>query len=77
MSTKAPTISMCNCESSLLDSYGYDAESKTLAVKFKNGGKTYHYPDVPADVFDNLSKAESSGQFFLGKIKPHYTGKVI
>lgn len=47
---------------------GYDPHSKTLAIQFKGGGKTYHYSDVPHDVFAQLGKAESVGKFVVGQI---------
>lgn len=56
------------CESSQFSQYGYDAETKTLAIQF-HGGAIYHYDDVPQEVFDGLCGAESKGSFFIHNIK--------
>ena len=64
----APVISMTACKSSNISHYGYDATSKTLAVQFKGGGKTYHYADVPGDLFIQMGKAESVGKFIVGQV---------
>lgn len=39
---------------------GYDAETKTMAVRFR-GGKVYHYKGVPEEVFDDVSNSWSVG----------------
>lgn len=46
--------------SSNVQSYGYDAESQTLEVKFKNGAN-YRYPRVSQAEFDALKQAPSVG----------------
>jgi hypothetical protein len=69
--TKRPSIPMCNCESSQVKGYGYDADSKTLAVEFKSGG-VYHYHDVPAETYGAMTKAESVGRFIGASIKGAY-----
>jgi hypothetical protein len=58
-------------ESSNLDRVGYDTDTKTLRVLFKNG-RTYDYTGVPAVMFGQLLAAESVGKFLNGSIKPHY-----
>lgn len=42
--------------------------SKTLAVQFKGGGKTYFYEGVPESLFGNMAKAESVGKFITGQV---------
>lgn len=65
----APIIHMNSvAKSSNIAATGYDSTSKTLAIQFKGGGKTYHYADVPAATFDALGKAESVGKFVVGQI---------
>ncbi len=64
----APVISMTACKSSNISHHGYDAESKTLAVQFKGGGKTYHYAGVPGDLFTQMGKAESVGKFIVEQV---------
>lgn len=65
----APAFNMYPvAKSSNILATGYDAASKTLAIQFKGGGKTYHYADVPAATFDALEKAESVGKFVVSQI---------
>lgn len=65
---KPPCISMSECSSSQVKGYGYDPETKTLAVEFKSGG-LYHYHDVPAETFGAMREAESVGKFIGASIK--------
>ena len=58
-----PTIAMHECKSTCITHHGYDAGSKTLALKF-NGGRTYHYADVPAEAYEALKGAKSIGKHF-------------
>jgi len=53
--------------SSNVSSYGYDATSNTLEVKFRSGG-VYRYPRVTQAEYDALTKADSVG----GHISAHY-----
>jgi hypothetical protein len=66
-------ITLKPVKSSNVESVGYDAATKQLAVKFKSGGKTYVYDDVPPEVHHDLNKAESVGKFIganvVGKFK--------
>ncbi|MCQ9378838.1 KTSC domain-containing protein [Methyloversatilis sp. XJ19-49] len=70
------TIEMIPCDSSQIEAFGYDAESQILAIRFPGRGATpgsvYHYADVPANVFEAMSGAESKGKFFGGQIRGHY-----
>ncbi len=66
----ANTIPMTPCESSQIQSYGYDAASKTLAVRFQRGQKVYHYPNVEPDLAAQFIGAESKGKAFGQFIKP-------
>lgn len=70
MDKKKPDIPLTACKSSAVTGYGYDAASKTLAVQFK-GGKTYHYPDVPASVHAGFAEAKSIGKY----VGTHVAGK--
>lgn len=54
-------------QSSKVYGYGYEPDTKTLAVRFKGfDGKprdnTYHYPDVTPEMFAALDSAESKGK---------------
>ena len=58
-------------KSSQVHSFGYDAATKTLAVKFDKGG-TYHYHGVSPEKFADMQKAESAGKYLGAHIKPHH-----
>lgn len=72
-SKPAPIIAMAPVKSSNIAATGYDAASKTLAVQFRAGAKTYHYAGVPEAIFTDMGKAESVGKYIgaqvLGKFK--------
>lgn len=57
-------MNMKEVKSSMLHSAGYDEGSKTVHVKYKADGPTYHYHDVPQDEYDKLMAAESIGSHF-------------
>jgi KTSC domain len=70
METENMNIEMKPVESSQISAIGYDATTKTLAIKFKGGGSTYHYDNVPANLYEDMQKAKSVGSFFYKEIKP-------
>ncbi len=57
--------------SQLLKAIGYDANSKTLEVQFRNGG-IFQYFAVPVTVYDRLIHADSKGRFFSTQVRPHF-----
>ena len=57
--------------SSNVESIGYDADSSTLQVEFKNGS-TYQYFDVPENIFIGLRDADSVGGYLAARIKGTY-----
>ena len=59
---------MTPLNSSNLAAYDYDPDSRMLTIRFVSG-RTYAYRDVPADIADGLSTANSPGQFFNSNIK--------
>lgn len=72
--TKAAlAIALTPVDSHLLQAYGYDADSQTLAVQFPNRGDKpgdiYHYFDFPAEAWADFRAAESKGKFFGAHIK--------
>lgn len=69
-------MKMTPCKSSQVAEYGYDPDTKTLAVRYKSGG-LYHYSDVTPEVHDELCKAESVGKFLGASIKGKFTYKLI
>ena len=60
-------------ESSNLESLGYDAETSTLRIEFKNGG-IYEYEGVPQELFDFFISSESVGKFFFSDIRSQFDG---
>lgn len=53
--------------SSNLNSAGYDKESKTLEITFKNG-KTYSYSGITKSMYEGIFKANSPGRFVRSNI---------
>jgi hypothetical protein len=62
---------MIHVDSSNIEAVGYDVDSSTLQVEFKNGG-TYQYFDVPERVFEELRDASSVGAYLAANIKGVY-----
>ena len=71
--TVRPTIALDSVTSSQLHSYGYDAATQTLAIRFKNFngnvGSTYHYANFTPTDWDAFKAAESKGSHFGKFIK--------
>lgn len=70
-------IPLQDVESSQIESIGHDAETNTLAIRFKpyrsspdKPGALYHYANVDADTFAAFRDAESLGRHFGQHIKP-------
>ena len=57
--------------SSNVEALGYDADSQTLEVEFKNG-TVYQYFDVPERVFEELRDAGSVGAYLAAQVKGAY-----
>lgn len=57
--------------SSNLASVGYNPDSETLEVEFKNGN-IYEYYNVPQFMHERLMQAGSVGTFFNSEIKNSY-----
>lgn len=72
-----PVIEMLPCDSSQIHAYGYNADTKTLALQFKRkdgdgnrvGGSIYHYDDVSPELYAEFCAAESKGSFFGKRVK--------
>lgn len=54
--------------SSNIAAIAYDANTQVLGIRFTNG-RTYTYPDVPADVATQFRDSESKGKFFFANIR--------
>ena len=57
--------------SSNLVSVGYDPNSKTLEIEFKQG-RVYQYFGVPAYIFRSLMQAPSKGEYFNAHLRDRY-----
>lgn len=64
-------MEMTNVDSSNVAAVGFDEDSQTLQVEFKNGA-TYQYFDVPEIIFEGLRDAGSPGQFLNQQVKGTY-----
>lgn len=62
--------------SSVCQSVGYDADSASLIVTWKNGRKSA-YAGVSEDVAVSLSRAGSVGRMLNDEIKPFYEHRYI
>lgn len=58
-------------ESSAVAALGYDAASRTLFVRFREGG-LYAYLDVPREVARAFEAAPSKGGFFRDEVDPGF-----
>lgn len=58
-----------SADSSLIAEHGYDLESKTLAIRFRNNGKLFHFADVPQEAADAFTGAPSLGKHFHAAIR--------
>ena len=63
-------------ESRAIRSVDYDAESRTLFVRFIDGD-LYAYFDVPPKVYDDFRTARSKGGFFARRVRDRYRYKKI
>ena len=57
--------------SSNLRSIGYDSESQTLEIEFKDGG-IYQYFNVPESTYNALMSASSPGSFFHHNLRGRF-----
>lgn len=62
--------------SSNIKSIGYESNSKTLEIEFKDGG-IYQYFNVASDIYKKLISVISIGSFFHKYIKDNYRWKKI
>lgn len=63
-------------QSTHLHSAIYDSQAKRLTVKFASGRTYTSSPRIPIlnEVWENLRKSGSPGQYFDQVIKPHWKG---
>lgn len=67
------TVPLNPVKSSNIAATGYDPETKTLAVQFRSGkGATYHYADVPEQVYKEMCDAQSVGSYLNKNVVGKY-----
>jgi len=76
MEHTTPAIDMQEVDSSQIHSIGHDAETGTLAIRFRDRRTSlptslYHYSNFPVAEFDAFRDAESKGSHFGKHIKPY------
>ncbi|MGB3447144.1 MAG: KTSC domain-containing protein [Xanthobacteraceae bacterium] len=57
--------------STAIHDFSYEAASHRLTITFVSG-RRYVYDDVPSDVFDAFTRADSRGGFFNRDIRDRY-----
>ena len=63
------TIPLTPCESSLFASTGYDAATKTLALRFKTGTKVALHTGIEPEFAAEFEASPSKGKFWNRRIK--------
>ena len=69
-------MDMIPVDSSNILEIGYDPDSATLIIAFKDGSE-YEYYDVPQHEFDNFLHAESKGKYGHQNIYKKYSQQKI
>lgn len=64
-------MNMDNVDSSNIAAIGYDEDSQTLQVEFKNG-TLYQYFDVPEMIYEGMAQSPSVGQYLNQQVKGIY-----
>jgi KTSC domain len=62
--------------SSAISHVGYDPETREMRVRF-HGGRTYSYPNVPAETHAGFIAADSVGKHFSANIRKVHAGTII
>jgi hypothetical protein len=58
--------------SSIIDSFGYDPNTRVLEIELTENKEVRRYLDVPAEVWKEFYAASSRGKYFLKNIKSKY-----
>jgi hypothetical protein len=59
-------------DSSNVSAFKYDASSRVFSIRF-HSGRVYQFKDVPDNVVEEFSTADSKGKFFNANIKHNYS----
>lgn len=63
------TVDMIPVQSSNLSHVGYDADTQTLHVQFKNGGRRGTHANVPPELHQAMMSSDSLGGFYARHIR--------
>ena len=69
-------IDKIKADSSNLDVFWYNKDTKVLTIEFKNG-TAYEYSNVSPKVFEGLKTAESQGRYFHKNIRGVFLHKKL
>ena len=64
-------------ESAALESIGYDAETNTLELEFKEHSGVWQYFNIKPSFYKKFRNSESLGNFFVTRIKGKYAEKKV
>jgi len=70
-------INMTKTNSSLIKSIDYNALTEKLSVSMRNNNNTYTYTGVPQKLANELTSAQSKGQFFNRNIRGRFPSTKI
>lgn len=59
-----------------LDSFGYTEPTRSLEVRFKEGGR-YRYYGVPPTVYKMITNASSASEAFHRLVKDRYASELV
>ena len=65
-------MNMIAAQSTSIAFIGYEAETLTLRIVFREGG-AYDYHGVPEMVFQQLLNAQSKGKYYIRRIKGRFS----
>jgi hypothetical protein len=64
-------------QSSALESIGYDAQTNTLELEFKEHSGVWQYFNFKPSAYKRFRSSESLGNFFVTRIKGKYPEKKV
>lgn len=64
-------MEMIPVRSTAISAVGYDAASRRMSIRFRNGG-TYTFCNVPENIFNGLLDARSIGRYYDDNIRDRY-----
>jgi hypothetical protein len=65
-------VKLQRVRSSAIEAMGYDAERQWLEVRWKDQRRVYRYYRVPAEVYQELRRADSVGSYMNEQVKRRY-----